>query len=280
MSKVFAETQSIVQQTANVHEHVQSIDRDLNSLTVAVTSTSTTQSTEFAVLQERLGRLEKVMETRLEALETRGGSLSVKTAENSTTAFSFSVNVDHGQDDQGPMAGSLLPGSRGFRRVCTCRRRTMRYESSYTIGWLRLLARSESVIKHHRSCPLGNPKPDKEPKELALEHVKSMFGTTLKLGVKLIRDARNLSIGPLLTLRGVVRNDSPVFALFARGTIHQQKDLGEHIDYVSERILRLFNDKESRCHPYAVDENGQTVLHVGVKRAISGQKLIVYCSAF
>ena len=281
MSNVFTETQSIAQKTTCVHEHVQSIERDLDSLTIAVTSTSATQNTEFAALQERLGRLEKVLETRLETLAACGGSLSVKAAENSTTAFSFSVKVDHGEDDKGPKAGSLIPRSRAFRGVCTCRRRTMRYESSYTIGWLRLLARSENVIEHYRSCPLRNPKPDKESKELALENVKSVFGTTLKLGMKLSRDAGNLSIGPLLTLRGVVRNDSPVFALFTRGIIYFHKDdLGGYMDYASKRMLQLFNDKESRCHPYDVDENGQTVLHVGVKRAISGQKLIVYCSVF
>jgi len=157
----------------------------------------------------------------------------------------------------------------------------MRYESSYTIGWLRLLAHSESVIEHYRSCPLRNPNPDKEPKEFALEHMKSVFGTTLKLGMKLTRDAGNLSIGPLLTLRGVVQNDSPVFALFTSYSINQHKDdLGEYMDYASTRMLQLFNDKKSLCHPYDVNENGQTVLHVGDKRVISRQKLIVYCSAF
>jgi len=146
----------------------------------------------------------------------------------------------------------------------------MRYESSYTIGWLRLLARSESVIDHYRSCPLWNPKPGKKSKELALEHVKSVFGATLKVGVKLTRDAGNLSIGPLLTLRGVVRNDSPVFALFNRVTVNRHKyELREYMDYAAKRMLQLFNDKGSQCHPYDVDEDGRTVLHVGVKRAIS-----------
>ena len=147
----------------------------------------------------------------------------------------------------------------------------MRYESSYTVGWLRLLARFENVIEHYRFCPLRNPKCDKEYKELALEYVKSVFGTTVKLGMKLSRNAGNLSIGPLLTFRGVVRNDSPVFALFTSDASNQHKsDLGEYMDYASKRMLQLFNDKESRCHPYDVNEKGQTVLHVGVKRAISG----------
>ena len=278
MSRVFTETQTVVQKTTSVHKHVQSIERGLNSLTTAVTSTTATQSIEFAALQERLGRLEKVMEAGLEALTTRGGSLSVDTVENSTTAFSFSVKIDHGEDDQGPKAGTLIPRS---RRMCTCRKRTMRYESSCTIGWLRLLARSESVIEHYRFCPLQNPKPDKESKELALEHMKSVFGTTLKLGMKLTRDAGNLSIGPLFTLRGVAQNDSPVFALFTRDASDRHKDdLGEYMDYASKRMLQLFDDKKSRCHPYDVNENGQTILHVGAKRVISGQKLIVYCSAF
>jgi hypothetical protein len=127
------------------------------------------------------------------------------------------------------------------------------------------------VIEHYRSCSLRNVKPDKESTELALIQVKSVFGTTLELGIKLTRDAGNLSIGPLLTLRGMVRNDSQVFALFVGGTVNEHKDdLGEYMDYASKRMLQLFNDKESRCHPYDVDENGQTVLHVGVKRAISG----------
>ena len=272
MGKLLSEAQSITHKTGRVHEDIQSIERDLNSLAIAVTSTSTSQSTEFAALQERLSRLEKIVETKLEALVTHGGILSIKTAKTSTTPFKFSAKIDRDEDDQSPKAGILIPGLRSLRRACTCRGRTMRSESSYTIGWLRLLARSESVIDHYRSCPLWNPKPSKESKELGLEHAKSVFGATLRLGVKLTRDAGNLSIGPLLTLRGVVRNDSPVFALFTCTTVHQHKrGLGEYMDYASKRMLQLFNDKASHCHPGDVDEYGRTVLHVGVKRAISGR---------
>jgi len=79
--------------------------------------------------------------------------------------------------------------------------------------------------------------------------------------MKITRGAGGLSISPLLTLRGFVRNDSPVFALFDYGTLLQHEyNLGEYMDYASTRMLQHFADGAGS--PYDVNEEGETILHV------------------
>lgn len=85
----------------------------------------------------------------------------------------------------------------------------------------------------------------------------------LQLAIKITRGAGGLSISPLLTLRGFVRNDSPVFALFDYDALRLHRcHPADYMDYTSARMLQLFADGAGS--PYDVNENGETILHVRI----------------
>lgn len=75
-----------------------------------------------------------------------------------------------------------------------------------------------------------------------------------------------LSIGALLNPRGVVRIDSPVFALFGYSVLQQHRDnIGEYMDYACTRMLQLFHGVGGHGpagSPYDVNKYGRTILHV------------------
>jgi hypothetical protein len=102
--------------------------------------------------------------------------------------------------------------------------------------------------------------------ELATEYIRSVFGKTLKLAMNITRGAGGLSISPLLSVRGFIRDNSPIFALFELFFLDPDyqrmygSNLTKYLDYASTRMLQLFN--EGCGSPYDVDMDGNTILHV------------------
>jgi hypothetical protein len=109
--------------------------------------------------------------------------------------------------------------------------------------------------------------------ELGAEYTQSALGKTIKLAMKVTRGAGGLSISPLLCVRGFVRKDSPVFALFHHNNIDYD-DLGNYMDYASTRMLQLFNDGSGS--PYDLDIIYGTILDVSDILPFAGSKLIRY----
>jgi hypothetical protein len=97
----------------------------------------------------------------------------------------------------------------------------------------------------------------------------------VQLAIKITRGAGGLSISPLLTVRGFVRNDSPVFALFDHYAVPWSEcNLAEYMDYASARMLQLFADGAGS--PYDVNEDGQTILHVRIDLLFTQCQLTTY----
>lgn len=239
------------------------------------------QAIEFAAFHERLSHMETA-QTTLVALATTRGSLFLGNPHIATAAFSPAENVmleQAGSDFLGTRSLSPCSTQLGYR-LCSCRKRTRRYQTSYTVGWLRLLSSSENIVDHSKSCPYWNPKVETQFTELAAENIRSVFGKTMKLAMKVTRGAGGFSISPTLTLQGFVRNDSPIFELFTGSAIREHEgSFGEYLDYASTRMLQLFSDG---CgSPYDVDWAGRTVLHVSLRSslfAIVTQNIVDYLS--
>lgn len=240
--------QSLADDTKEVHEHVKSIEQDVSRVNIG-------QASGFGAIHEQLRRIETV-QTTLVALATTRGSLFLKTSDPAATTL--------GHDGRGmytPVDSSVGGPQKLGQRLCFCRKRTHFYMTSYAIGWFRVLSRSENVIVHSKSCPFWNPKLKTRATELAVECIRSVFGRMIKMAIKVTRGAGGLSISPLLTIRGFVPHDSPVFALFDMWTLEKHRDdIGSYLDYTCTRMLQHFGDGDGS--PYDVSQRGSTLLHV------------------
>jgi hypothetical protein len=260
IDSVESDMSGLLRESKEIHDHVEVIERDLSQVNIGLASASATQVTEFAAVREQLNRIESTIVT----VATTRGSVFVGSQPTVSGSITAGANILHQYPDSAALRTQNLSqqSSQVGYRLCSCRRRTVRFENSYTIGWLRLLSRSENVIAHSKSCPYWNPRIEEKSTELAAEYINLAFGTAVKLAIQATRGAGGLSVSPLLTLRGFVRKDSPVFALFYDDAIYQHReDIGMYMDYASKRMLQLFRD--GSASPYDVDEHGETILHVG-----------------
>lgn len=273
IDSVEADMSGLLRESKEVHDHVEVIERDLNQFNIGLASASATQVTEFAVVREQLSRIEST----IVAVATTGGSTFLGSQSTISESITPGANILHQYPDPAALRTQNLSqqSTQVGYRLCSCRRRTVRFENSYTIGWLRFLSRSENVVVHSKSCPFWNPRIEEQSTELAAEYINLTFGTAIKLAMKATRGAGGLSVSPLLTLRGLERNDSPVFALFSWDAVHpHREDIGMYMDYASARTLQLFRD--GRASPYDVDEHGRTILHVGNNFTLSKWRLTLY----
>lgn len=275
LSPIESNVQSLVGETKEVHEHIEVIERDLSRLNIGLSSSSETQATGLAAVHEYLDRIEATQTTLVTALATTRGSVLLGSPSTVAATFNRAGKVMHERVESDlTEAQDLSVRSQKLRhRRCSCRERTFRYESSYTVGWLRFVSRSEKVVVHSKSCPFWNPMTESQSHELGAEYTQSALGKTIKLAMKVTRGAGGLSISPLLCVRGFVRKDSPVFALFHHNNIDYD-DLGNYMDYASTRMLQLFNDGSGS--PYDLDIIYGTILDVSDILPFAGSKLIRY----
>jgi len=251
--------ESLVQETKEVHAHVEVIRRDVNQLNTGL-------ATDLASLREQLSRMESVQiaQTKIVAsLSTTRGSVFLGSSQADAVTSSYAGPV---VDD---LVASNVTGPQNLalhtqklsNRLCSCRKRTVRYETNYTFGWLRFLASSENILVHSKSCPFWNPVTETQSKELGVAYIRPVFGKAVTLAVKATRGAGGLSISPLLTLRGFVRETSPVFDLFNYPNLPSDLGSADHyFHYASTRMLQLFS--EGSASPFDRDIGGYTILRV------------------
>jgi len=226
------------------------------------------QTAEFAAVCEQLNRIEST----ITAVATTKGSMFLRPQPPASDNIDSNANMHQDYELNLPGRPASISLSTPIRyQICSCKKRkVVRYLGSYTIGWLRFLSRSEKVVIHSESCPYWNPRFEEQSIELAVEHVGFALRTAIRLAIKATRGAGGLSLSPLLTLRGFVREESPISELFGRPPYWYQfpKNLGDYLDHASSRMLQLF--QEGGASPYDVDKSGSTILHVSAN---------VYCVA-
>jgi hypothetical protein len=259
IDSVESNMRGLLRESKDVHDHVEVIERDLGRLV----SASAMQRAEFAAVSEQLNRIERT----IIAVATTKGSIFLRPQPPAPDNIDSSANMH--QDCEPNLPGrptsislSTQKSQIGYQ-ICFCRKRkVVRYQGSYTIGWLRFLSRSEKVVIHSESCPYWNPRFEEQSIELAVEHVGFALRTAIRLAIKATRGAGGLSLSPLLTLRGYVREESPISELFGRPPYWYKfpKNLGDYLDHASSRMLQLF--QEGGASPYDVDKSGSTILHV------------------
>ena len=156
-------------------------------------------------------------------------------------------------------------------RRCNCakilRRQTKSlWTSTWSLSW------SDSTTSHHlKTCQYWNPYQEVWTTKLSVSHVNLLAAMALSASIRISKQAGIFSISPSLTLRGVVNETSPAFALlenlsklyehFPQPYDHhvRMSTLEKQTSLVNRSLLRLL--KEGAVSPYEVDENGRTLLH-------------------
>ena len=170
-----------------------------------------------------------------------------------------------------------------FRR-CNCakslRRQTKNlWTSTWSLSW------SDSSTSHHlKTCQYWNPYQEVWTTKLSVSHVNLLAAMALSATIRISKQAGILSISPSLTLRGVVNESSPAFALLkdlsklyapAPGRPYDHRvwmsKVEKQTSSVTRSVLRLL--KEGAVSPYEVDENGRTLLHNALPCARSNYEL-------
>ncbi|KAK0511950.1 hypothetical protein JMJ35_005078 [Cladonia borealis] len=149
-------------------------------------------------------------------------------------------------------------------RRCNCakilRRQTKSlWTSTWSISW------SGSGTSHHlKSCQYWNPYQEVWTTKLSVSHVNLLAAMALSASIRISKQAGIFSISPSLSLRGVVNESSPAFALFKDleriyPTDRSMAIIEKQTSMLTRNVLRLL--KEGTVSPYEVDENGRTLLH-------------------
>lgn len=153
---------------------------------------------------------------------------------------------------------------------CACakilRRQTKSLRSNaWSLSW------SESVTSHHlKTCQYWTPHQEAWTTNLSVFHVNFLVAKGLSASIRISKQVRIFSISPPLSLRGVVNESSPAFALLkelrtlceirpgARSYPSTQR-LEKRTSLVARSILQLLRNEA--VSPYEVDQNGRTLLH-------------------
>ena len=150
---------------------------------------------------------------------------------------------------------------------CNCAKTLRRQTKNlWTSTWR--LARSDCATSHHlKTCPYWNPFQEVWTTRFSASHMNLLGAIVLSASIRISKQAGIFSISPSLTLRGVVNESSPAFALFedmrkfhkSRFYYPSSRKLEKRTSFLTHSVLRLF--KERIVSPNEVDRFGRTLLH-------------------
>jgi ankyrin repeat protein len=221
-----------------------------------------------------IGRLDSVL-LQLQKMAQESREMSGTTASAripvpwATSDQSFEEVLPHVEMVETADSGEGQKTLTEFRR-CTCakilRRQTKSlWTSTWSLSW------SDSATSHHlKTCQYWNPYQEVWTTKLSVFHVNLLAAMALSASIRISKQAGIFSISPSLTLRGVVNESSPAFALLKDlRKLYESKrsfpyrvstsKLEKQTSLVTRSILRLL--KEETVSPYEVDKNGRTLLH-------------------
>lgn len=128
---------------------------------------------------------------------------------------------------------------------------------------------TKSTKSHRRTCPQNNDFLIHHTSVVGMRAVLGGFlSRVVEVSVSLTRGAGGFSISPNLTLKSMIRDNSPAFDLFPEShgfTFASQRGLSgafaAHTDRCLQQLKEIYSGGEAS--PYDIDYNGRTVLQVG-----------------
>jgi ankyrin repeat protein len=257
---------------------VASFEGDISTLVrqsaVAQTSLSAVRQDVRQMESGLIGRLDSVL-LQLQKMAQESREMSSATASAWIPApwapsdQSFEEVLPHVEKVETTDSGEGQKTLTEFRRcACAkilCRQTKSLWTSTWSLSW------SDSATSHHlKTCQYWNPYQEVWTTKLSVFHVNLLAAMALSASIRISKQAGIFSISPSLTLRGVVNESSPAFALLKdlRKLYRSKRSspyrvstskLEKQTSLVTRSILRLL--KEEAVSPYEVDKNGWTLLH-------------------
>lgn len=163
-------------------------------------------------------------------------------------------------------AEATIPGgpsnsvTRALSRSCSCYRRS--YLQSRATGWgpLHIFRHTQTAEAHDKHCPCYVRSSKKSSFGARITVLNWFLAKAIEISFNRAEGAGGNSMSPTLTLRSLVRKDSPAFALLNRNEIQKYQANKDYLREALELILKLF--REGKASPYDVDKNGRNLLHV------------------
>ena len=237
---------------------------------------SAVAQTLFSAVRQDVREMESGLNGRLDSVTSQLQKMSLESREMSDTTVNARTPDPWATSDQS--FENVLPdiengGTADSRerqktlteaRRCNCpttlRRQTKSlWTSSWSLSW------SGSTTSHHlKSCHYWNPYQEVWTTKFSVSHVNLLAAMALSASIRISKQAGIFSISPSLSLRGVVKESSPAFALFKDleriyPTDRSMAIIEKQTLLLTRKVLRLL--KEGTVSPYEVDENGGTLLH-------------------
>ena len=162
---------------------------------------------------------------------------------------------------------TLVPTTRlqqttSVANTCICRRREfVQSSTSWSLGPASI---SSEVLTHHRSsCPFRARRATQNRLSFNLKYASLMLNIIAGVSMSMKYGPGGLSLSPNLTLRGMMREDSPAFRLFGRAEwkdCHTAADAIAKMNQVSLRLQQMYDERIAS--PYDLDRNGNSLIWV------------------
>ncbi|KAL8699368.1 MAG: hypothetical protein Q9201_006043 [Fulgogasparrea decipioides] len=146
-------------------------------------------------------------------------------------------------------------------RLCTCKR--PRIQQSWTKNFLGATFGSQSIYTHRRGCPFYREKEGITKLSFDISLMSQLVNTAARLSLSLQYGAGGMSLSPNLTLRGVKRLNSRIFALLEtlKGvSAYDTSAWTLRMEEILPQITLLV--QSGQASPHDVDEYGRTVFQV------------------
>ena len=145
---------------------------------------------------------------------------------------------------------------------CNCKRREfVQSSTSWSLG---PASGSSEVLMHHRSgCPFRARRATQHRLSFNLKYTSLMLNIIAGVSMSMKYGPGGLSLSPNLTLRGMMREDSPAFRLFDRAEwddCHTVADAIAKMNQVSLRLQHMYHKRIAS--PYDLDRNGNSLIWV------------------
>ncbi|PMD67703.1 uncharacterized protein K444DRAFT_606604 [Hyaloscypha bicolor E] len=162
-------------------------------------------------------------------------------------------------------AEATIPGgpsnsaTRALSHPCSCYRRSYLQARATQWGPLHIFRHTQTAEAHDKHCPYYVRSSKKSSFGARITVLNWFLAKAIEISFNHSEGAGGSSMSPTLTLRSLVRNDSPAFTLLNRNEVRKYWANKNYLRQSLEQILKLF--QEGEASPYDVDKKGRNLLH-------------------
>jgi hypothetical protein len=166
----------------------------------------------------------------------------------------------------------------GLGRVCHCRKLIQKELNQFSLASLRVFRRRTVISTHSPGCPYYYGYPESDSLSFGVYSYFQLLSIAIQISFETTRGAGGLSISTPLSLRSIMPDNSPAFALFDfRSNPQFRADRKGYIKDIPAKLQKLFRMREAS--PRDTDARGQTLMHASsLQPRTNNERLNSACS--